>query len=328
MAVAYGIFSGGLDSLLAARLLMELGVEVRLLTFVTPFFGAERALISAGTIGLTSRAVDITGPHLEMMYKPKYGFGRFMNPCIDCHALMFREAGRIMLAEGGDFLFSGEVLGQRPKSQTRPALDLVARASGYADYILRPLSAQVLPPTRIETEGLVDRGKLMGFSGRNRKPQTRLAARFGLTSYPSPAGGCLLTDPAFSRRLQDLAAHEHRYSARDAELLKWGRHLRWSPECKLIVGRNEKENDALESLTVPGDLRLLVEDIPGPLGLIPGGAACLPDSPDLALAAAITAAYSDAPTGHQARVLIFHQEPRGTIDLVVRPKAEFSNFMI
>ncbi|MBF0531288.1 MAG: tRNA 4-thiouridine(8) synthase ThiI [Deltaproteobacteria bacterium] len=328
MTIAYGIFSGGLDSMLASRLLLDQGVDVRLLTFVTPFFGAKKAMESGRYLGLVPRAVDITSPYLTMWANPKYGFGRFANPCIDCHAFMFREAGRIMRAEGGDFLFSGEVLGQRPKSQTLQAMGLVTKASGFGDFILRPLSARVLPPTKMETDGLVNREKLGNLSGRTRKPQMALAASYGLNDYPSPAGGCLLTDPAYSRRLKELAAHVPRYEARDAELLKWGRHLRLSSGYKLIVGRNQVENEAMEALVLPGDLRLLVDDIPGPLGLIPGGAALPPRAPEVTTAAAITASYSDAAVGQAVRVFISPPESLPALDLVTGLKAEFSKLMI
>jgi tRNA U34 2-thiouridine synthase MnmA/TrmU len=247
--------------------------------------------------------VDITDEHLEMMAAPRYGFGRFMNPCIDCHALMFRKAGEIMTAEGGDFLFSGEVLGQRPKSQNRKALDLVARLSGYEPHIVRPLSAKALPPTDLEKSGRIDRGRLAGFQGRTRQPQMEMARRFGLTDYPAPAGGCLLTDPAFSRRLRELYDRAPRLDPFEVELLKVGRHFRLPGGAKAIVGRNAAENARLESRARARDLLITATGYPGPTTMIPGGADNLTRlDEDLRLAGTITVSYGDAPPGQAAEV--------------------------
>lgn len=323
MITGYGIFSGGLDSMLSALLLKDQGLDVRLITFTTPFFGPEKALNSARAIGLTPRTIDLTGPHLEMLQAPKHGYGRFMNPCIDCHALMFRRAGEIMIEEGGHFLFSGEVLGQRPKSQNRRALEIVARESGFADFILRPLSALVLPPTRIEEEGLVDRSRLLGLSGRTRKPQMEHAARYGLTDYPSPAGGCLLTDPVFSRRLKELLAHDAPLKEPDIELLKLGRHFRLPGGRKLIVGRNQSENEALEAMARAGDAILKVAVAPGPSVLIPRGG---PEDRDLA--ASITISYSDAPDDKTSPVRFIQGQDESIIEARGRPKKDFAHLMV
>ena len=328
MAVGYQIFSGGLDSMLAVAVLRDQGVDVRLLTFVTPFFGAERARRSAQALGLETRPVDITASHLEMMMAPKHGFGRFANPCIDCHALMFRRAGEIMTAEGGDFLFSGEVLGQRPKSQNRRALDIVAHASGYAEVILRPLSALLLPPTRPEAEGLVDRERLLGLSGRTRKPQMELAEKYGLSDYPSPAGGCLLTDPIFSRRLKEVMARTPEGGPLDphqVELLKWGRHFRLPGGAKLVVGRNRGENETLEGLAEPGDTIVKAAGFPGPSVILSGSRA---SAEDLETAAGVTLAYSDAPEGTETQVRLIESGRERVVQAVARPKKEFAEAMV
>lgn len=323
--IGYGIFSGGLDSLLASKLLQEQGIEVRLLTFSTPFFGPEKAIASARSIGLPLQVVDLTADHLEMMKNPKHGFGRFMNPCIDCHALMFRRAGQIMMEEQGQFLFSGEVLGQRPKSQNRRALDIVSSLSGFADYILRPLSARCLPQTSIEAQGLVDRSGLLGFQGRTRKPQMGLAEQYGLTDYPSPAGGCLLTDPGFSRRLRDIFDRNPDMDPRHIELLKWGRHFRLPGGSKLIVGRNHAENQAIERLALPGDYMFKAADFPGPTALGPG---TRPDDDDLGLAADITLSYSAAPAGLSGGVLVIQNNKTTTITAQSTSKEPYSEFMV
>ncbi|MBW1708279.1 MAG: tRNA 4-thiouridine(8) synthase ThiI [Deltaproteobacteria bacterium] len=323
MTIAYGIFSGGLDSLLAARILVDQDIEVRLLTFVTPFFSAKRAKISSQQIGLTTRPVEITQSHLNMLENPKHGYGRFMNPCIDCHALMFNHAGRIMEEEEGDFLFSGEVLGQRPKSQIAWAMKLVARESGYADYILRPLSSLKLPPTKMELAGLVDRDRLLGLSGRSRKPQMELAAKFKIKDYPSPAGGCLLTDPIFSNRLKEFMSRTKQLSHQDVKILKWGRHFRLPGGSKLVVGRNEKENEIISKLSKPGDFILETVNIPGPTVIMSGS-----DPSDLELAASITVSYGDSEPDQLYKVILTSDDGKKCLEAVRQAKEVFAHLMI
>ncbi len=190
------------------------------------------------------------------------------------------------------------MLGERPKSQNRQALDIVAKDSGYPDLILRPLSAKLLPPTKPERDGRVDREQLLDIRGRSRKPQMALAKAFGITEYPSPAGGCLLTDPAYSRRLKELFDHDADAPADDVRLLAVGRHLRLAERTKLVLGRDHAENLKLETLLKPGDVKLFVVGIPGPTGLLRGEA-----TEDLKrLAGAICARYSDAPAGAEVPV--------------------------
>jgi tRNA-uridine 2-sulfurtransferase len=301
---ALGIFSGGLDSMLASLVLRRAGVEVEAITFETPFFGAGRARVSAKHIGLPLRVAPVGPVHLELVKQPDHGYGSNMNPCIDCHAFMFKHAGQVMEAEGFDFLYSGEVLGQRPMSQNKQALVTVARISGYRDSILRPLSAQKLPITPMEESGLVNRELLLDFSGRSRKPQMALADELEVTDYPAPAGGCLLTEPGFSRRLKDLLEHDPEAGVAEVELLKHGRHLRLSPRVKLVVGRKESENKALEELAQrldPGKtLKLHALGVPGPLGLYLGPA----EGQELAQAAAIVAGYGKTKPGEMAKVQV------------------------
>lgn len=309
--------------MLAAKTLMNQGIEVRLLTFVTPFFNARRAMVSSQIIGQTTRAVEITRSHLAMLQAPKHGYGRFMNPCIDCHALMFNKAGEIMEKEGGDFIFSGEVLGQRPKSQILHALAAVARQSGYGDRILRPLSARRLPETLMEKTGLVDRNRLLNFSGRSRKPQMELAGELQIKEYPSPAGGCALTDTTFSIRLRELMSWSSGLDIRDVELLKWGRHFRLPGGDKLVVGRNERENQALLWLSQPDDFIFSVEQIPGPIALMTGKGLH-----DQALAASITVSYSDAPDGVPQQVGMTHNSQERRISGTGQTKEGFAHLMI
>jgi len=299
MTRATGLISGGLDSILAARLMFEQGVAVVGISFVTPFFGSEGAQRATAALGIPLKIVDITEPHLAMLCNPKHGYGNNMNPCIDCHILMLREAGRVMEEEGGDFLFTGEVLGQRPMSQNKGALLVVERESGYEGLVLRPLSAQLLPETIPEQEGKVDREKLLGIKGRSRKEQLALARRYHITEYLSPAGGCLLTDPIFSRRLRDLFRNQKHFQIRDIELLKIGRHLRLAPALKAIVGRNAQDNEKILQLIAPGDDLLKVDGYPGPLCLIPYGGA----AEDITRTASICVRYSDAPKDEEVTVL-------------------------
>jgi len=299
-AKALGIFSGGLDSILACKVLERAGVRVSAITFASPFFSPHGAKQSAAQAGIPLRVEELGPEYLAMVQNPPHGRGSNMNPCIDCHAIMFARAGLIMEAEGFDFLFSGEVLGQRPMSQNKQSLAQVAKLSGYKERILRPLSAQNLPTTAMEEQGLVERGKLLALSGRGRKPQMALAAELGVRDYPAPAGGCLLTEPGFSNRLRDLWAHDPLAGVDQVELLKHGRHLRLSPKAKLIVGRKQAENQAMERLAPSGALKLVSLDAPGPLGLYFGPA----QGPELERAAALVAGYGKARPGQSTRISI------------------------
>jgi tRNA-specific 2-thiouridylase len=301
LVTGVGLFSGGLDSILAVKVLRDQGIDIIGLTFVTPFFGAERAIQVAGPLHMEHRVEDITEEHLEMVRHPRHGYGRNMNPCIDCHALMFRKAGALMEHERADFLFSGEVLGERPMSQNKGSLVRVARESGYEEVILRPLSAKLLPMTRPERQGKVDRSRLLDLKGRGRKRQMELAAHYGLTDYPSPAGGCLLTDPIFSRRLRDLLDANGSVTREDLELLKIGRHLRLNEEFKLIVGRHQEDNEQIRRLYRERDLLLDVKEHPSPLGLLPAAA---PEDV-IQLAASVVLRYSDAPGDETCAVELY-----------------------
>ncbi|HRY35192.1 MAG TPA: tRNA 4-thiouridine(8) synthase ThiI [Smithellaceae bacterium] len=295
---AIALFSGGLDSILAALLVQKQNIDVTGLVFTTPFFGASKARAASDQISLPLIVEDITAEHLQMLKAPRYGYGKNMNPCIDCHTLMLTIAGRKMKETGADFLLTGEVLGQRPMSQTKQSLYVVAKNSGYADYILRPLSARLLDPTMPEREGKIDRTQLMAISGRGRKEQMRLAETFGVTHYPPPAGGCLLTDPIFSRRLRDLMDHQEDRNIRDYELLKYGRHFRYRDTCKIIVGRNHSDNEYLRKLSTEDDLVCHMADFPGPLVLAPCGSESL-----ITAAASLCVRYSDAPSDAEADVV-------------------------
>jgi len=300
MITGVGLFSGGLDSILAVKVLQEQEIAIIGLTFKTPFFGAERATEVARQLDMDHRILDITGHHLDMVRQPKHGYGRNMNPCIDCHAMMFHKAGELMEAEGADFLFSGEVLGERPMSQNKGSLIRVARESGYEHAILRPLSAKLLTMTEPERAGKVDRQRLLDLRGRGRKRQIELAAHYGILDYPVPAGGCLLTDPIFSRRLRDLFDHQGSVSVNHLELLKVGHHLRLDDQFKLGVGRHQVDNERIEELHVDGQLLLDARDHPSPLAILAQHA------PDALIqqAAAILLRYADVSPGQEAWITL------------------------
>jgi len=321
---ALGLFSGGLDSMLAAAVLRAQGIAVTLVCFVTPFFGAGRARESAAHLGLPLREVDLTDKFLPLIYDPPHGFGRSHNPCIDCHTLMLREAGALMAAAGFDFLFTGEVLGQRPMSQNRGSLNLIARESGFADLLLRPLSAKSLKATLPEVWGWVDRDRLLNLSGRGRKRQLALALEYGITRYPAPAGGCLLTDPGYAARLKELLRHVREASRQDLELLKYGRHFRLPGGAKVIVGRTQRDNESIQALRSPEHFLLQVDHYPGPLVLGWEGAG----EADMEAAAGLSAAYSDAPQGAPVTVTPRNGGPDRVFHLITPNKDRFKPWLV
>ena len=309
--------------MLAAELIRRQNIDVLCLTFTTPFFDARKAQAAANHINLPLAIEDITDKHLKMLKSPRYGYGKNMNPCIDCHILMLQEAGRKMEETDADFIFTGEVLGQRPMSQGKQSLYVVAKNSGFPDYILRPLSAQLLEPIKAETEGKVDRLRLLSISGRGRKEQIQMAADFGITNYAPPAGGCLLTEPMFTRRLRDLFSNQEDHDIRDLELLKYGRHFRADDQGKIIVGRNNADNEKLRGLSTDNDLVMFMADFPGPQVVVPHGIEAL-----LPLAASLCVRYSDAPTDCEANVICQHKNVSRTIQAKASAKEDCERWII
>jgi tRNA-specific 2-thiouridylase len=246
--------------------------------------------LNADKFGFKVKLIDLSDRFIEIVKNPKFGYGKNMNPCLDCRILMLKEAKAFMNMIGADFIVTGEVLGQRPMSQRRDVLNLVDREAGVIDYVLRPLSAKLLKVTIPDAEGIVDREMLYGFSGRSRKSQIGLAKDFGLTDYPAPAGGCLLTEPNYAHRLKDLLVHNSAPDIRDINLLRIGRHFRFSPFCKIIVGRDKAENEAISFLSVNDDCLLKVEGYGSPTTLVKG---VITDKA-ISVAASICARYSDA----------------------------------
>src|SRR5665648_106057 len=268
---AVALFSGGLDSILAVKLIEEQGIKVKGVNFKTPFFGPDKTFLAAKSLDMDLEIIDITQELLEILRNPKHGLGKNMNPCIDCHTLMFKKAGEYMTNIGASFILSGEVLGERPMSQNRNSLSIIEKESEFKGRILRPLSALLLAETIPEKKGLVNRNKLLDISGRSRKRQIELAAKMGIENYPSPAGGCKLTEPAFAKRLGDLFTQES-FSLEEIGLLKLGRHFRLSRDIKLVVGRNKEENEKIKEYFQEGDFLFKAKNLKGPVSLLKKGA--------------------------------------------------------
>jgi tRNA U34 2-thiouridine synthase MnmA/TrmU len=304
---AIALFSGGLDSSLAILLMLKQGIEVTALMFAN-HFGCDiddrggcgrNPHPTAAKFGFRVKMVHLGESFMEIVQNPKYGYGKNMNPCIDCRILMLREAEEYMKMVGADFIITGEVLGQRPKSQMRNTLNQIIKETGLQGYLLRPLSAKLLPPTIAEEQGLVDREQLESIAGRSRKRQLELAAEFGLEDYSSPTAGCLLTDRGYSIKLRDLLEHQGGLTLTDLNLLRIGRHFRISPSAKIIIGRNQEDNEKLEKYV---DNYPLVEVIGhgSPLALLIGDY----DDEILKIAAALTARYSDGKRLTQVQVSV------------------------
>ena len=309
-----GLCSGGLDSILAGVLLKKQGIHVQWICFETPFFNAEKAKEASRLTGIPLITKNITQPYLKMLKNPKQGYGKHMNPCMDCHVLMLNCAGHVMSQIGADFLFSGEVLGQRPKSQTRSALHYVEKHSGFQGFIVRPLSAKRLEKTIPEEKGWINREHLLDITGRGRKEQISLAQQWGITEYPGPAGGCLLTDFQYTTRLKDLFNKGPYHDDRDLYLLKWGRHFRLNDQNKIIVGRTETDNLHIHQyLKKDQDVLLETPDIPGPSTLIPYGC----DNQTLETAARISIAYTKTPENERTTVQC--TSPGGVTTIQTRP---------
>lgn len=279
------LLSGGLDSQLAVRVLERAGAEVEAVTFETPFFGSARAVAAAKALGVKIHVIDFLADEISLLENPPHGFGGAMNPCIDCHALMIRRAGELMARLGYDFVATGEVRGQRPMSQNAQSLLTVEKSSGLKGRLVRPLSAKLLEPTIPEIEGKLDRERLLDISGRARDRQIALAVEFGITDYPSPAGGCKLTETAFGLKLRDLMEHEGLGDRALVELLLVGRRFRLPDGSGVILGRDAGENARLAK--GKGTV-VAFDDVPGPTALVPD----LKSAADLDLARGIVRAWS------------------------------------
>ncbi|MFA5500870.1 MAG: tRNA 4-thiouridine(8) synthase ThiI [Candidatus Omnitrophota bacterium] len=286
------LLSGGLDSILAARLMLEQGIDVIAVNFSAKLCmcgckktGESPAQAAAKMLDIPLETIDITGDFIEIIKNPRYGHGSNMNPCIDCKIYMLKHAKGLMGKLGASFLVTGEVLGERPMSQRKDALNLIEKRADVKGILLRPLTAKNLDTTIPESEGVVDREKLLDIRGRSRKPQMALAEKFGIDSYPNPAGGCLLTDEGFSKRVKDAIAHGE-FDTENLAILSIGRHFRLSERTRLVVGRDQSENATLLLLAKNDDIILKLKDHQGPISILRGEV-----TDDMIMVAAGAAAY-------------------------------------
>jgi tRNA U34 2-thiouridine synthase MnmA/TrmU len=303
---ALALLSGGLDSTLAVKVMLEQGIEVEALNFISPFCTCtgknsgckSEAVRVANEFNIPIKVMNKGLEYLSIVRNPRHGYGKGMNPCIDCRIFLLRKAREYMVESGADFVITGEVLGQRPMSQRRDTLRLIERESGLAGLLLRPLSAKHFAPTIPELEGWVDRNCLLAIQGRSRKEQMQLANELDVKNYPCPAGGCLLTELSFVSKVKDVFAHCEELNIRDFQLLKLGRHFRLASATKLIVGRDDGENTALESSGKPDEATIRWVDGGSPLGVLLGKV----DDVVLEIAAKIVLRYTKAENGKECRI--------------------------
>ncbi len=280
---AIALFSGGLDSVLAVKYMQKLGYEVIPVFFQTPFFGPKRALWAAKAANIEIKVVDITPDYLEMLKNPRYGYGKALNPCIDCHGFMFYKAAELLKEWNADFLISGEVVGQRPMSQRPDAMNAVRKISGASDLIIRPLCQKRLPDTLPITEGWVKKDEMLDLYGRGRKRQMELAEEFGIEDFHNPGGGCMLTEKGFGFRARDLLDHDM-LTERNSQFLLYGRHFRLNDRMKLVVGKTSGDNQSISDL-VTDEMVLKAETSPGPIAVIQHTET--PNDEEISLAASI-----------------------------------------
>ena len=314
MTKAVALYSGGLDSTLAVLVMQRQGIEVTAITFLN-HFGCDISdrsscskdpFAASEKFGFKVKLSHLSEKFLDIVKNPKYGHGKNMNPCLDCRILMLKEAKELMKILGADFLITGEVLGQRPMSQRKECFPMIDKAADVKGMLIRPLSAKLLPVTIPEEKGLIDRELLHDFNGRSRKPQMALANELGLMEYPSPAGGCLLTEPNYSYKLKDLLEHNRDPEYKDINFLRVGRHFRYSADCKIIIGRHKEENLTIKSLAAPDDLLLKVEDFGSPTAILLGNVT----DDAISAAASMCARYSDAKHLPEINVSVFKNEKK------------------
>jgi len=313
---AVGLFSGGLDSILATKLMLEQSIEVFAVNFLIPFCTRTRKVCELETkhaakeLGVKLKVITLGKEYIELVKNPKHGYGKNMNPCIDCRIFMLKLAKQYMEEMDTSFIFTGEVLGERPMSQKLDTMRIIEKESGLDRRLLRPLSAKLLKPTIPELEGLVDRERLLAIQGRSRKPQIALAQKFDIKDYPGPAGGCRLTDPSFAKRIKDAFQHAED-SLKDIELLKYGRHFRLPSGTKVVVGRDEKENKVILAMASQSSTLLEVRETPSPVTLLYKDR----NEEDIKTAASICLRYSDS-KGVEGKV--YHWKKKDNIEKIVK----------
>ena len=303
---AIALLSGGLDSTLAVKMMLDLGIEVEALNFTSPFCTCtgknsgckSEAIRVAQEYNIPIKVVHKGLDYLEIVRNPVHGYGKGVNPCVDCRIYLLRKAREYMLESGADFVFTGEVLGQRPMSQRRDTLRVIERESGLEGLLLRPLSARHFEPTIPEKEGWVDRNSLLAIEGRSRSVQMQMAEDLDVKNYPCPAGGCLLTELSFVPKIRDIFDHSDELNLRDFRLLKTGRHFRIGTRSKAIIGRSEADNNHLELARQPGETALTWLDGNTPVAIIVGSQ----EENFLSLSARIMLRYTKAEPGAECRI--------------------------
>lgn len=316
---ALALFSGGLDSILAVKVIQQQGVDVLALNFTSPFFGCSPLLDGepvaaqyARHYDISFRSVPLGQEFLEMLRHPRHGYGSALNPCIDCKTFMLRCAKKLMPELQADFVITGEVVGQRPMSQRRDTLRVIERDSGLEGLLVRPLSARFLKVTVPEAEGWIRRDELPAIKGRGRKDQMRLAAELGVDLYPNPGGGCLLTEESYIPKVRDVLDHQQTPLVRDFELLRTGRHFRLTQCCKAVVGRDSSDNEKLLAAIGCGETTLRWAEGGGPLVLLVGEV----DEPALRQAARILLRYTRAAKGELALISLQRDNVRSELQVL------------
>ncbi len=323
------LLSGGLDSALAAKLMLDQGIQVEGLHFIIPFGRLDKQGPDlpvhkvAESLGIEFVIINLGADYLEIVRNPRHGYGSNVNPCIDCKILMLRTAMKAMRLCGADFVVTGEVVGQRPMSQRMDSMRRIEKESGLEGYLVRPLSAHLLHPTIPEIEGLVRRADLLSIRGRSRKELMSLAEEKGISGYSSPAGGCLLTDPRYAQRVSDLLRHDM-LTLHDIDLLGVGRHFRLPHGSKLVVGRHERDNESLSRLADASDAVLTTPEVPGPTAVLRGREM----SEDEKLAGRIVARYSDAGSADKVRIRIVGPRREASLEVDPLGRDEVGELMI
>ena len=323
-AKALVLFSGGLDSILTIKLLQEQNLKVEAINFLTPFSAGQSYVDRIAKIfSVKVHKVKVDAGYFSMIRKPKHGYGANMNPCLDCKIYMFRKAAAFAKRHRFDFLATGEVLGERPFSQIRPLMFLIEKDAHLDGKIVRPLSGRLLPETEAEKKGLIKRENMLSISGRVRTPQLALAKKFGIKEFPSPGGGCLLTDPYFAHKLRDFLGSSKTFTWADVELLKLGRHFRLGKE-KIIVGRHHEENLMLKSLARKQNLAWMeVRDHMGPVAVVQGKSRAA-----LQKAAGLTVRYSDTPKDWCVKVVLHKGRSKSVLESPALQEQEIEKLRI
>jgi tRNA U34 2-thiouridine synthase MnmA/TrmU len=309
---AIALLSGGLDSILAVKMMLDLDIEVEALHFTSPFYAytdknsdcRSEVISIANKYNIPIKVMNERMDYIEMVRNPVHGYGKGFNPCIDCRIYLFKKAKEYMLETGADFVFTGEVLGQRPMSQRRDTMRVIEKESGLEGLLLRPLSARHFEPTIPEKEGWVDRDKLLAIEGRSRKVQMQMADDMDVKEYPPPAGGCLLTELSYVPKVRDVFEHAKELNLRDFRLLKTGRHFRLAAHSKAIIGRSEGDNNQLELTRQPGEAALTWLDGNTPVAIVIGKQ----DDDLYKLSAKIMLRYTKAEPGAECRIELRQNE--------------------